>query len=277
MATTFQERLMKEEDVPQHFGGGNIDPEIIKEILELNKKKDTDDNKKDDKNDKEKPDIEEVPINIIRTPAEIKILSGDNQDIEVDTKLPDPIIVQILDNNGNPLEREKVLFSTETNNGIFGNNKREQIILTNDDGIVETSFTLGKIVGEKIITISLQDSDLRPVTLLCTAKATPAAILEALNGNHQIGQLGKKLPKPFAVVIRDKFENPIPRYEVVFNLKKGEGKFQGGVNGKYIAYTNEDGLAEVFFIIGNKPGAREIEIEAKKVVPSKIDFEVFAV
>ncbi len=210
-------------------------------------------------------------------PSEIRVLSGNNQSAEVNMQLPEPIVVEVVDNKGNPLEGVTVVFSTEEGAGTFPNQSRMQKILTNDEGRAQTQFMLGKRAGEKTIHISVEGGDCRPVTLLVIARPAPATKFVELRGNFQTGSLGRRLPEPFSVAIRDKYDNPIPKYEVSFHLKKGTGRFQDSQNSQFTTLTNEDGLVEVYFIIDNHRGAREIVAEAKKVEPSKIEFEVFAV
>ena len=191
--------------------------------------------------------------------------------------MPEPIIVEIQDDNGNILENETVVFTAENGAGMFSNNNRVQKILTDDEGRVKTQFTLGKTAGEKTIHISVDGSEGRGMKLLTIAKPTPPTKMIELKGNYQTGELGKRLPIPFTIAIRDKYDNPIPMFGVDFSLKKGSGRFQDTQNAHFTAHTNEDGLTQVYFIVGNDRGAREIEVEAKKVDPSKITFEAFAV
>ena len=221
-----------------------------------------------------KPEITRL---VYGPPAELKVISGDNQSGEVHTQLPEPIIIEVRDLNGNLLENETVVFTAENGAGMFLNNNRLQKILTDEEGRVKTQFTLGKTAGEKTIHISVDGSDSRGVKLLTIAKPTPPTKMIELKGNFQTGELGKRLSHPFTVAIRDKYDNPIPMFEVEFSLKKGSGRFQDSQNSHLLAHTNEDGLAQVYFIIGNERGAREVEAEAKKVEPSKITFEAFAV
>ncbi len=212
----------------------------------------------------------------IKHPAEIKVINGNNQAVEVGSELPQPVVVEVVDEDGKPMEGIEVTFRTENGGGNFPNDSNIRKILTDEEGRAETGFTVGKKKGDKIITVSLDGSDLQPKSLLITAKAAPPAKLVEIDGNYQKGELGKRLDKPFVIAIRDKFDNPIPRYEVNFSLTRGTGKFQDSQNAHLTAYTNESGLAEVYFIMGNDRGARDIEVEAKKVTPSKINYEVFA-
>ena len=259
----FQDRLMKEE-----MGiAGAANPVIIKEkIVESKTPVDT--------GVSEKPKIKKKAK--VRRPAEIKIVQGDNQTVEVGSELPEPIVVEVLDDEGKPLEGQEVTFLAEDGAGVFPNDTRTRKILTDDEGRAETKFLVGKKSGDKKITISLDGSDIQSRSLLITAKPGPAEKMVEVDGNYQTGELGKRLEKPFIVAIRDKFDNPIPRYEVNFNLVRGSGKFQDSQNAHLNAYTNESGLAEVYFVMGNDRGAREIEVEAKKVSPSKLTYEVFA-
>ncbi len=220
----------------------------------------------------------EVPARkTVGAPAEIKVLSGNNQSAEVNTQLPEPILVEIVDSQGNPLEGVTVVFTAEEGAGWFANQNRIQKILTNEEGRAQTHFLLGKKAGEKTIHISVEGGDCRPVVLLAIARPAPAIKFVELRGNYQIGSLGRRLPEPLAVAIRDKYDNPISKYEVNFHLRKGTGRFQDSQNTQLTTLTNEDGMVEVYFIFDNNRGAREIVAEAKKVEPSKIEFEVFAV
>ena len=218
----------------------------------------------------------EIPVPAYGPPAEIKIISGDNQSGEVNSKLPEPIIVEVQDSQANPLENETVVFTAEDGAGMFLNNNRVQKILTDDEGRAETRFTLGKTAGEKTIHISVEGSTSRGIKLLAIAKPTPPSKMIELDGNYQSGEMGKRLPLPFTIAIRDQYGNPIPMYEVDFTLKRGSGRFQDSQNSHFTTRTNENGLAEVYFIVGNDRGAREVEAEAKKVEPSRITFEAFA-
>jgi hypothetical protein len=210
-------------------------------------------------------------------PAEIRIISGNNQSGEVNNKLPEAIVVEIRDQFGNLLENEAVVFSAEEGAGTFPNKSKEHKILTDEEGRVQTELFLSKKAGEKTIRVTAERGDNLSVTLLTIAKPTPSEKFIELDGNFQTGQMDKRLPKPFIVAVRDKYDNPIQQHAIEFRLKKGTGKFQDSLNAHYSTITNEDGLAEAYFIMGNSRGAREIEVEATKVEPSKIKFEVFAV
>ena len=278
MATVFQERLMREEErYPVRAQPILVDSSsmpIRSQVMPEATIRDT--------KIQEKPRIEtsEAPITpqiVHGPPSELRVIKGDNQSGEVNCPLSEPIIVEVLDGQGNPLENETVIFTAEDAAGVFSNNNRVQKILTDDEGRAQTKFTLGKTSGEKTIHIAIEGSNARGAKLLAIAKPTPPTKLVELKGNFQTGELGKRLPIPFVIAIQDRYDNPIPMFEVDFTLKKGSGRFQDSKNAHYTAHTNEDGLAEVYFIVGNNRGAREIEVEAKKVDPSKITFEVFAV
>ena len=278
MADVFQDRMMKEEDLqPLKSQPIIVDSIAISEKLSqqpiISEKR----TRTIEEEQEEKVKKPEITRPVYGPPAELKIISGDNQTGEVNTQLPEPIIVEVRDLNGNLLENETVVFTAENGAGTFLNNNRVQKILTDEEGRVKTQFTLGKTAGEKTIHISVDGSDSRGVKLLTIAKPTPPTKMIELKGNFQTGELGKRLSHPFTIAIHDKYDNPIPMFEVEFSLKKGSGRFQDSQNSHLLAHTNEDGLAQVYFIIGNERGAREVEAEAKKVEPSKIIFEAFAV
>ncbi len=278
MAAVFQERMMKEEEKqPVKTQPVIVDSIALSDRLSQQPIISEKQPQLIEKVKQEKVQKPEITRPVYGPPAEVKIISGHNQIGEVNTQLPEPIIVEVQDANGNSLENETVVFTAENGAGIFSNNNRVQKILTDEEGRAKTQFSLGKTAGEKTIHILVDGSDNRGIKLLAIAKPTPPTKMIELKGNYQTGELGKRLPIPFTVAIRDKYENPIPMYEVDFSVKKGSGKFQDTQNAHFAVHTNEEGLAQVFFIVGNDRGAREVEVEAKKVEPSKIIFEAFAV
>jgi hypothetical protein len=276
MSIVFHERMIREEE---KYPAAQVAPVIIDSSMlpEKSKMKIREKAKAEPIEEPVKSQVTEIPRKILGLPAEIKVISGNNQSCEVNTQLPEPIIVEIVDERGNSLEGVTVVFAAEEGAGTFPNQSRLQKILTNDEGRAQTQFLFGKTSGEKTIQISVDGSDCRPVTLLMISKPTPAVKFIELRGNYQTGQLGRRLPEPFGVAVKDKYDNPIPRHEVTFHLRKGSGRFQDSQNSQLTTFTNEDGLVEVYFIVDNNRGAREIVAEAKKVEPSKIEFEVFAV
>ncbi|NOZ60265.1 MAG: hypothetical protein GXO74_01150 [Calditrichaeota bacterium] len=274
VSEVLQERLMKDE-IFQSGGPAQVvlDADALTRIREQTPAAGS--AKPDGKSSEEK--VTPKKRRKILMPSEIKIVSGNNQVAEVGSELPQPIVVEVIDEDGNPLEGQEVAFVAQEGAGNFPNDSRVRKILTNEEGRAETAFSLGKKAGEKKITITLDSAEVQPKSLLVMAKPASAAKLVDVDGNYQTGELGKRLPRPFIVAVRDKFDNPIPRYEVNFSLSRGSGKFQDSQNAHLLAYTNESGFVEVYFIIGNERGARDIEIEAKKVNPSKINYEIFAV
>jgi len=278
MATVFQERLMREEErYPVRAQPILVDSSSMPIRSQVMPEATIRDSKIQEKPRIETSEASVTPQIVYGPPSELRVLKGDNQSGEVNCPLSEPIIVEVLDAHGNPMENETVIFTAEDAAGVFSNSNRVQKILTDDEGRAQTKFTLGKTSGEKTINVAIEGSNARGVKLLVIAKPTPPTKLVELKGNFQTGELGKRLPIPFVIAIQDRYDNPIPMFEVDFALKKGSGRFQDSQNAHYTAHTNEDGLAEVYFIVGNNRGAREIEVEAKKVDPSKITFEVFAV
>lgn len=278
MATIFQERMMTEaQKYPSQAASVVIDSSALIDKIQLQPIVPVEEKIAKSELEEQKPALPTVIPEKYGPPAEIRVIKGDNQVGEVNNLLPEPFIVEILDRSGNLLENETVIFTAEEGAGTFSNHSRIHKILTDDEGRAQTQLLLGKTTGEKTIHISVDGAVDRGARLLVIAKPTPPTKLVELKGNYQTGQLGKRLLDPLTVAIRDKYDNPIPRYEVSFYLKKGSGKFQDSQNSEFTATTNEDGLVEVYFIMGNERGAREIEAEAKKVEPSKIQFELFAV
>ena len=123
MAAVFQERLMKEEEKQP----ARTQPIIVDSIAlsdKLSQQKIISEKRpqviEEEKKEKAKKTVVTRPV--YGPPAEIKVVSGDNQTGEVNTPLPEPIIVEIHDDNGNILENETVVFTAEDGAGMFSNN-----------------------------------------------------------------------------------------------------------------------------------------------------------
>ena len=275
MANVFQERLMTEEEF-QSFRAPQV-------IIDSSTISNLPIQKMAPQQTEKKPvvEIEEAPQPVPQSakygpPAEIRVISGDNQSGEVNSELSEPLIIEVVDAKGNPIENKTIIFSAD-DGGMFSNDSNVQKVLTDDDGRAQSKLTLGRDSGEKTIQVSLEGNSTPDITLLTIAKPTPPKKFLELSGNYQTGELGKRLNEPFVVAVKDNYDNPIARHEVTFNLLKGTGKFQDSQNSSYSTVTNEKGLVEVYFVIGNNRGSQEIEVETKKVSPSKISFEAFAV
>ena len=69
--------------------------------------------------------------------AEVDVYDGNNQDGLLNSRLADPLVVEVVDANDNPVEDVRVRFSTTIGSGRFSPSRPR----TDEDGLAETLFT----------------------------------------------------------------------------------------------------------------------------------------
>ena len=95
----------------------------------------------------------------------LEIVSGDNQSAQPGNALTNPLVVQVLDQNGDAFSGSTVSFTTT------GGTLSETSVVTGADGQASTSLTLPAMVGNYTITASV--SGLTDVTFTATATQAP--------------------------------------------------------------------------------------------------------
>ncbi len=156
---------------------------------------------------------------IAQTPTTINIVSGDGQSAAVDTDLPDPLVVQVLDENGAPIPGVQVTFAETTTSGAVIS---PPVSVTLNDGSAVAFVTLGDTEGDITITATAAGIE-APVTF--TETATAAGSPEAL-------------PRP---VRRSRRTLAAPRR---VNLSPVRG-FRGSRNGPGSSSDGDGGLGSV--------------------------------
>lgn len=97
-------------------------------------------------------------------PAEFKVVSGNNQSANPDTKLAKPLIVSVADSYGNPISGVTVNFTDNGAGGTFGTPNP----VTGTTGDAQTTYTTGSKAGT--VTISATTSTLGPANFTETVK-----------------------------------------------------------------------------------------------------------
>lgn len=103
------------------------------------------------------------------SPAEMEVVSGNDQVAEQGTLLPDPVVVRVLDSAGAPVPGTVVQFEVVEGNGTVAGGTRT----TNTSGVAEEQWTLGPDTGSVhrlVARVSSTDPD---ITTSFTARATP--------------------------------------------------------------------------------------------------------
>jgi len=83
---------------------------------------------------------------VVGPPANVAIVSGDNQSTGINSPLPEPLVVKVTDQVGNAVSGAAVNFTAPS--GTFSNNP----VTTDASGNASVTYTAGTDVGQIIIT-----------------------------------------------------------------------------------------------------------------------------
>jgi len=90
--------------------------------------------------------------------------------------------------------------------------------------------------------------------------------IERISGENQTGTQGQQLDEPLKVKVTDNLGNALSSVPVYFTVTHGEGT----VDNQSVP-TDENGFAEVFWILGNTEGEQQVEATVKKADGTTIE------
>ena len=100
---------------------------------------------------------------ITGTPTSLLIESGNGQAGPANSSLANPLVVVLHDVDGQPIKGETITWTVVSGNGTLN----PATSVTDEDGLAETRWTLGPVVGNQ--TVHAAAPDLPPVTFTATA------------------------------------------------------------------------------------------------------------
>ena len=200
----------------------------------------------------------------------LQLISGQDQSVEIAGVLNDPLRVKVVDDAGEPVSGETVVFRVTQGSGSVAPDTRQQgraiAIDTDANGQAQTAFRLGQRVGtanHKVrATITGYAGE---VIFSASGLAKIGNKISVNSGNNQRGVVGQALPAPFVAVVTDEGANVVSGARVKFEVNKGGGHFQNNKTSYQIA-TDSDGRATTQFILGELQG-----LDAQRVTATLID------
>lgn len=209
-------------------------------------------------------------VNAVNNQAQqLLLISGNNQNGTSGEPLQDPLVVQILDANNNPVKDTPVTFSI-----VFGGGSvtPPQPAMSNANGIASTVFTLGAATGQHIAKAESPGLTNSPINFFANAMNAPAAKIIPVSGG---GQSGSVLSSGSALIVQvlDEFDNPVSGTSVTFEL------INGGVTMTTPQPTTSDGngFAQASFLHGTTSGVSLINATSVDLEGSPVPFEVTTV
>jgi adhesin/invasin len=191
------------------------------------------------------------------SPASLASVSGNNQVGAAGVPLPNPLVVKVADQYGNPVPGTLVYFAVISGGGSLSAGS----VPTDNDGRAQVVWTLGSDVGSNNI-VDASVGILPIVAFTATASVGAPALLAALSGDNQTAMAGNTLPKPLVVRLTDQGGRPVPGITVSFAVTAG-----GGSLSTASAVTNTNGQAQVFWTLGSVEGNNAAQASSGSLTP----------
>jgi PKD repeat protein len=200
-------------------------------------------------------------------PATIQVVHGDGQSARVGKALANPIIVQVTNGRGQPVEGATVAFqltSSGPNSEIT-----PDTATTDANGEASAEIVLGTTTGLQRGEARLVSGDGGvPQSASFTAIARPenANGMAAVGGDDQTGRVNAPLDQPLVVQVTDAFGNPISGVPISW---EAEG---GGTVSAETVNTDDEGKASVQRILGPATGVQTTVARSEGLAGSPVTF-----
>ena len=185
--------------------------------------------------------------------ADLDVYDGNQQVGSLNSRLAEPLVVEVVDANDNPVENVRVRFTTTIGSGRFS----PRTPRTDEDGFAETTFTPTS-TGRIRISATVAGVDDRAAFIVQGGE--PADALEKVSGDNQSGTPGNALANPFVVEVQDEDGEPLTGHSVTFSVTAG-----GGSLSETSATTNANGRAQTTLTLGSAPGVNSVQASVSGV------------
>ena len=159
--------------------------------------------------------------------ARMDLVGGNAQTGTPGAELPQPVVVKVTDAKGRAVEGQVVNFVVTAGGGtVFAGTA-----LTNDDGVAQERWTVGKVAGApQTLEARAVDSSTGQALVFATFTAavtsgTPANVAAVDGRTQTAGATGGPVAHPLAVLVTDAHGNPVPGVTVSWRVDAGNGTF----------------------------------------------------
>ncbi|HEV7586995.1 MAG TPA: Ig-like domain-containing protein, partial [Longimicrobium sp.] len=177
--------------------------------------------------------------------ARLDVVSGNTQSAPAGTELPQALVVEVSDANGNPVQGQVVNFVVTAGGGhVFAGSSA-----TNAAGVAQERWTLGTAAGPQSLEVRAVDNvtgqPLVFATFTAVAVAGPPTQAAAVGGDTSVvGVPGSLVEDSFAVLVRDQYGNPTPGVQVAWAVTSGGGSITSPTT------TDAAGIARTQWVLG---------------------------
>ena len=187
----------------------------------------------------------------ILPPTQSLTIVGENSQSGNPGESLEPFVVQVTDQNGDPVPGVNVTFSITHGEGTLS----DDAPTTGGNGQAETTLTLGTIIGATLVEASVEGISEKATFIAFTHPITPPTrSLTIVSGNGQSGAPNDTLPNQLEVKVTDQDGVAVPSKNVTFRIMHGEGTLSPGT-----ALTDGNGQAQTTLTLGPNPGTILVE------------------
>jgi PKD repeat protein len=200
-------------------------------------------------------------------PAAIDVIEGNDQSGRVGEPLNDPLVFQVTDSRGRPVEGARVVFSVAQAGPGAG--VVPDTATTDADGNARAQFQLGTTIGAQAgeAMVLMREGSQQPTTsFTATALSESANGMAAFSGDGQSGPAGSTLGQPLVIQVTDAFGNPIAGVPINWSVEGG-----GGVSEASNA-TDGQGQASVLRTLGPTAGPQATIATSEGLAGSPVTF-----
>jgi hypothetical protein len=186
---------------------------------------------------------------VVGAPANVAVVSGDNQSMSAGTNAPQPLKVKVTDQVGNAVPGTSVTFTAPS--GSFTGSPAT----TDSGGNASVTYTAGTSAGPVTVTATAGSASAQ---FHETVTSGGAATIAVSGGNNQTGTPGSQLLQALSVIVDDQYSNPVGGVSVTFD----DGGSGGGFGNGNPVFTDNSGTALEFYILPPSPGTFTISANA---------------
>jgi len=203
-------------------------------------------------------------------PVSMMTVSGHPQTGPAGQQLPDPLIVGVIDSDGDPVANVVVQWEVEVGGGRL---LTPAVVATDAFGYSRALFKNDNVAGRNSwVKASNNLLSGSPRRFSVTSTAGNPSQLAQVSGDGQSGFVGQQLNNPLVVKVSDPFGNPVSGYSVRFVVVSGGATIQGGQEADVL--TNASGLASTLVRLGQTTGTVVIEARGQYLDGSPVRFSL---
>jgi len=190
--------------------------------------------------------------------------SGNGQVADVHELLPDPIVVNVLEEDGTPFAGKTVTFEVVRSDGLLLPDAGAQGVRrlqrrTDASGRASVLWRLGTDAGCGNNRVRVKSNGVAgEVTFCATALPGVPTQINIGSGNQQQGEAGAVAPEPLRVFVLDGC-NGVGAVPVDFTVVEGGGLVDGAAS--TTVFTSDTGHAQVSFTFGDSSGNHVVQAD----------------